>query len=810
MGQYDEHSMNHQGSASRSGFIWVTVLSLVIAGAALGPLSLANPVEAVEHQETVSSADVATEDLAVTEKTLEQVSVPVGYSEAEGATETEVKSDEAAMLSLDEAQENETAAKEKREEVSLARALVSSPSAVLGVTFPLENADENVAISFRTRQGEQWGEWTPMDIAEPAEEPAVGVKVTVGTEPIPVVNVDEVEVSVTTEDGRSLPGAVLTVIEPELDADDLADAQLEKHGQEAVEAAESLLDERAADGVTPEKQVNELSPKTETPAADKPAPVLTPAEEAEKNATVEVNAGSGQGLGRAGLVRMAGISIDGKSYVTDVPGLTITTRKGWGADEKVMGWDYDYTTFKGAVVHHTAGSNDYTKAQVPNLVRAIYRYHAVTLGWGDVGYHLLVDKFGGVWEGRAGGLTKAIEGGHAHGANNATFGISVLGNYQSVRPTDEAIEAVARAITWKLRVHNITNLDATFQVKGKQWGKSSIMLPVISAHRHVGGTNCPGDAFMTRFEELRSKVRSYTSAMRIGATYLISSEIGSSVSNSLSGNSSATSGSSVGGSTGSSASVTRPVHTGPTPHWSGRAQIGVGWNVGQTMAAGAFSGRGRTDAMLIDGVGRLWLYPGVGNGRFPYGRQQIGTGWHILDNIQAGVDFDGDGITDVIGRVRSNGDLRLYPGNGRGGFKSARRIGTGWHVFTDIYVVGDMDEGDPVVYGIEPNGRMRYYRTTGRGSFYGSGVVGTGWDTMRSLSAVGDKNGDGNNDMVAIDAAGRMWLYFGQDNGTVAGRAQIGQGWNGYDPVMSSGDDGNLWTVDPGGRLLRYTFQGLY
>ena len=83
------------------------------------------------------------------------------------------------------------------------------------------------------------------------------------------------------------------------------------------------------------------------------------------------------------------------------------------------------------VVHHTAGTNSYTQADVPGIIRGIWYYHVKSRGWCDVAYQFLADKFGGVWEGRQGGVTKAIIGGHTYGFNTGTTAVAQLGNYSS-------------------------------------------------------------------------------------------------------------------------------------------------------------------------------------------------------------------------------------------------------------------------------------------------------------------------------------------------------------------------------------------
>src|SRR5690242_5061155 len=80
----------------------------------------------------------------------------------------------------------------------------------------------------------------------------------------------------------------------------------------------------------------------------------------------------------------------------------ILARSAWGADPALMTWAPQYAaTLQALTVHHTDDGNpdDYTRADVPGLLRAIYRYHAVTRGWGDIGYNFVVDRFGRIWEG---------------------------------------------------------------------------------------------------------------------------------------------------------------------------------------------------------------------------------------------------------------------------------------------------------------------------------------------------------------------------------------------------------------------------
>lgn len=119
------------------------------------------------------------------------------------------------------------------------------------------------------------------------------------------------------------------------------------------------------------------------------------------------------------------------------PGPTpnIIPRSHWGAGAYGRcGKPVESGPVHAAVVHHTAGSNDYAPEDSAEIIRAIYAYHTRTLGWCDIGYNALVDKYGQVFEGRAGGLTRGIMGSHAGGFNRNTWGVSMIGTFDDAPP----------------------------------------------------------------------------------------------------------------------------------------------------------------------------------------------------------------------------------------------------------------------------------------------------------------------------------------------------------------------------------------
>ncbi len=112
-----------------------------------------------------------------------------------------------------------------------------------------------------------------------------------------------------------------------------------------------------------------------------------------------------------------------------------------------------------AHVHHTAGTNDYTRAQAPAVVRAIQLYHVKGNGWNDIGYNALVDRFGTVYEGRGGGVDRNVVGAHARGFNTGSFGIAVMGDFQRVEPPAAAVDALVRTLAWRLDLGYVDPLD---------------------------------------------------------------------------------------------------------------------------------------------------------------------------------------------------------------------------------------------------------------------------------------------------------------------------------------------------------------
>ncbi|MEV6655328.1 peptidoglycan recognition protein [Streptomyces sp. NPDC051219] len=195
--------------------------------------------------------------------------------------------------------------------------------------------------------------------------------------------------------------------------------------------------------------------------------------------------------------------------VSTAPQPAVTPRSGWNADESLVKSPPTYTTNTKAVfVHHTAGTNDYTCAQSPEIIRAMFLYHVQSQGWNDIGYHFLVDKCGTLFEGRAGGIDKPVLGAHVYGFNTDTSGVAVLGNYNDALSTPAVQEAVAGVAAWKLGLYGFEASSTVVLTAAADNGKytkgQKVTLNRISGHRDGYPTECPGNNLYTDLPAIRT------------------------------------------------------------------------------------------------------------------------------------------------------------------------------------------------------------------------------------------------------------------------------------------------------------------
>ncbi len=177
----------------------------------------------------------------------------------------------------------------------------------------------------------------------------------------------------------------------------------------------------------------------------------------------------------------------------------IRSRKQWGANESMRDGFAGYGKIRAGFVHHTVNANNYSRSDVPAIIRGIYAYHTQSQGWSDIGYNFLVDRFGRIWEGRWGGIARPVIGAHTYGYNEKSFAMAAIGNFQTVRPRPAVLRAYARVFSWKLG-RNHLNARGRTTIDGRH-------MRTISGHRDVGSTACPGGYLYARLGRIRRRAR---------------------------------------------------------------------------------------------------------------------------------------------------------------------------------------------------------------------------------------------------------------------------------------------------------------
>jgi hypothetical protein len=214
-------------------------------------------------------------------------------------------------------------------------------------------------------------------------------------------------------------------------------------------------------------------------------------------------------------------------------GLCYRSRAAWGADESLRldpsGTPREtpqYFPVQRLTVHHTVIDDP---ADPAAAVRAIYRYHTVDLGWADIGYQLLVDAQGCIYEGRWSGTDPipvydglplpgvppgAVNGAHVLGFNVGNVGVALLGDFDRAEPAAAALRSLTFALTG-LAVASGLDPEGYGTYVNPVTGASKDTY-VIGGHRDWLATACPGELLYPRLPELRERVAALVGLLRPG------------------------------------------------------------------------------------------------------------------------------------------------------------------------------------------------------------------------------------------------------------------------------------------------------
>jgi len=194
-------------------------------------------------------------------------------------------------------------------------------------------------------------------------------------------------------------------------------------------------------------------------------------------------------------------------------GPKIISRAEWGANESYMTWKSEYDGPKAFVIHHTAGEEGAKVENQMSVVRNLYYGHAVSYGWGDIGYNYVIDVNGNIYEGRSGG--GGVIAGHTLGYNNGTIGIVLIGDYNVRNLEQVQYDALVNLIAYKSFQYGI-NPTGQVYLKNKT-------IPTIVGHKDLNATSCPGNTIYERLSDLRGKVSDKLKlypAKQVGAQFI--------------------------------------------------------------------------------------------------------------------------------------------------------------------------------------------------------------------------------------------------------------------------------------------------
>lgn len=255
--------------------------------------------------------------------------------------------------------------------------------------------------------------------------------------------------------------------------------------------------------------------------------------------------------------------------------------------------------------------------------------------------------------------------------------------------------------------------------------------------------------------------------------------------------------------------------------------LGVNWKGMLSVTSGGnATGDGRPVVYTLTATHELLLWRGNGQGGFSRPTPVPGN-WSSVDLISGGTDLTGDGVPDLITRS-ADGTLTLHAGDGRGGFSRSFTSGTGWQAMTAVFSPGDVTgDGRADVLARTTDGTLLAYANTGTGALTRTAAIGVGWQAMTAVSGpapaaetsiarpagAGDVNGDGPEDVVAVDAAGALRLYPGDGRGAWLPPTTPVPSWGDAEPVplgdFSGSGYSDLGAIGPNGAFLLYRGDGV-
>ena len=219
-------------------------------------------------------------------------------------------------------------------------------------------------------------------------------------------------------------------------------------------------------------------------------------------------------LRRAAHAAFAAVAGTQAHAQTPLPGSraapAIVPREAWGADQCTPREAPAYGEVQVGFVHHTVNANAYAPQDSAAIVLSICRYHRDENGWRDIGYNFLVDRYGQIFEGRAGGVDQAVIGAQAQGYNGVSTGVANIGTFSGEPQTEAGVAATAELLAWKMSLHGApvggpVTVTSAGGPSNRYAAGRAVSFERIAGHRDADETACPGAALFAQLPQIRER-----------------------------------------------------------------------------------------------------------------------------------------------------------------------------------------------------------------------------------------------------------------------------------------------------------------